>query len=292
MTLYISSFKIKIFLYMKLELFKEAKNIPEKYLPSLVDAEIECWWSEPFSEFRICKNNSCKAVFSIEDVYWCVEEYQKVRDRWELNNDFCCEECWDDTEYVYEKDEFLGVVKEYIQWTVSSILLLNNVDSIRWFWIIAKKQLFDLINIELNTRPWSYDKLLLLNSLSKNIFWENSAWNNEIIYFNHLFVWEELRNDRFWWLIMQKMFKFVKYYKDIPSIIETLKWSNVYNYMKRFWFKDSIEDKYWYVVMYLDKNNCSFRNMLNSLHNSKNQIILPDSSVQKFSNSFERLFYN
>ena len=291
MILYITSFKIKIFLYMKLESFREAKNMPEKYLPSLVDAEIECWWSRPFSEFRICKSDICKATYSIEDVYWSIKEYQKMREQWKNIEQFDCQECNSETWYVYEKGKFTEVIRDYIKWTVSSILLLWNNDIVRGFWIVTKKSIKDLLELELNTRPWSYNKEDLLTNLSLSIYWKNNAWDESVIYFNHLFIWEELRQEKYWWLLMQKLIKFVKYYNDIPTIIETKIHSNVYYFMKRMWLKDSFVDKYWYVVMYLCNDNCSYRDILKNLMNTKNDKDNLRKLVEHSSHD-DRLFYH
>lgn len=275
---------------MRLESYKEAKKMPEKYLPSLVDAEIECWWSRPFNEYRICDNDSCKAIYSIEDVYWNLSNFWNKNNH---NNDFNCKECNETTTYVYEKEKFLNEISEYIKGDVSAILLLSNNDIVRGFWIVSRKTISSLIAVDFNTRPWSYDKTNLLNDLSINIFWKNNASDESVINFNHLFIWEELRKDKYGGIIMQRMLKLIKFYNDVPSVIETKKNSNVYNFMTRMWYQVLTSDKYWYVIMYLSKDKCTFKDIIRNLNKNKSNKNL-DLLSSEFHQQCEsdRIFYN
>jgi len=68
---------------MKIKIYKNASEVEEKYLPDLADRQAECWWAKPFEEYKICKNNNCKALFSIEEVLWNLMEIRNI-----LSNDF------------------------------------------------------------------------------------------------------------------------------------------------------------------------------------------------------------
>jgi hypothetical protein len=99
---------------MKVETYKRGIDIPEKYLPSLVDSEIECWGARPFDEYKICKNPQCKAIFAIEDIYETIENYRK-RINEEKSENFKCTCCSYETKNFYEKNDFLEIVKEYVK---------------------------------------------------------------------------------------------------------------------------------------------------------------------------------
>jgi len=254
---------------MRLLTYEQARDMPGNYLSSFVGAEIECWWSHPFDEFKKCDNPRCWALYSIEDVYWTVDEYRNRVKNVTLIDNFKCDECWDNTSDMYWKQHFLEVFVDYFNNQVSAILLLNDEDIVRWFWIVSYRKISDLISLELSTRLWSYNKDELLYLLSKNIYWVSNAWNDNVIFFNHLYLWQELRNTKYWWLVMQRLFKFVKFYDNKPSLIETMKNSEVYNFMLNSWYKELISDNYWYAIMYVDKDNCSYSSVFNNLKNSK-----------------------
>lgn len=238
---------------MRLETYPEAKKMPEKYLSSFVDAEIECWWSEPFSEFRICKNNLCKAVFSIEDVYWNIEEFQKRRELWILDNNFCCEECWDETEYIYEKEEFIELSKEYVKNDVSIILGLSNKKEVNWFWVISSTNVDSLLNVELNTRIWSYNKKLLLKNISESIFWIDDASEEKLLCLLHVYLAPYWREKNLCFELLKSMFLMKESEINKPIIMETRYDSRLYPISRLLGFQDLISDKYGYVVQYLDR---------------------------------------
>jgi hypothetical protein len=62
---------------MKIEVYKNTSTILEKLLPSLIDAQIECWGSKPFDEYKICENEECRALFSIEDIHGSIKKFNK-----------------------------------------------------------------------------------------------------------------------------------------------------------------------------------------------------------------------
>lgn len=256
---------------MRLESYPEAKKMPEKYLPSLVDAEIECWWSEPFSEYRICKNDWCKAIFSIEDVYWSVEEFQKRRELWVLDDTFCCEECWDETEYVYEKGEFISLTQEYVKKDVGCVIWTSDNNKVNWFWIISTTTVDSLLNLELNTRIWSYDKKELLKNISESIFWINDAWDEELLCLLHVYISPNWREKNLCFELLKSMFLLKENEVKKPIIMETRYDSRLYPISRLLWFKDLMSDKYGYVVQYLEQ----FSSIIN-FFKSNNTFFKPD----------------
>lgn len=247
---------------MKIEIYKDAWVIPEKYLTSLVDAQIECWWSKPFDEYLICKHSKCRALFSIEDVHLDINKFRE--NRWK-NMDFKCGECWWDTELVYEKETFLEAIKDYVKWEVSVILLIDEWN-IEWFWVITKTTISSLINNDFATRNWSYDKKELLMQMSKQIFWVDDASEENIILWNQLYVSPDIRKWNISFELSSELFSLNEDYNWIPLVLETRYNSNFYPLWRNIWFKDIINDKYWYVVQFLEdyKKITDFFNSNNS----------------------------
>lgn len=276
MALYIISLKIKIFLYMRLESYKEAKNVPEKYLSSLVDAEIECWWSKPFSEYRICQNDKCWATYSIEDVYWSVEEYQDKFRKSNLIDKFDCLECKTETWYVYEKEKFLELMKEYIKMQVSAVLALSEKHEIKWFWVLSKTNIESLLNIEINTRPWSYNMNEILDFFSKKFFSENNISDKELLCLLHIYISPSNRGKNICFELLKKLFLLKKDNKDIPIVMETRYDSKLYPISRLMWFEDMLNDKYWYVLQYLSKFS-----LLIDFFNNNNNFFTDELKIKK-----------
>lgn len=238
---------------MKIETYKKAINIPEKYFESLVDREIECWGSRPFDEYKICANPECKAIFSIEDIYETTWNYRN-RENEEKSEDFKCTCCNSKTEFIYEKTNFLEVVKEYIKWEVSRVLLTHNNEKVEWFWILSKTTLSWAINYEFATRPNSYDKEELLKTLSKKLFWTENARNEEITLLHQIYVSKKFRWYWFWKQILKKILEF-KWSDDIPILLETRYNSEFYPISRSIGFENIMNDKYWYICQYIPKKN-------------------------------------
>jgi len=227
---------------MNLNKYKNASDIPTKLLKNLVKSEIECWWSSPFDEFMRCSDQKCWTIYSIEDVYWSIENYRNRT----FDKEFYCD-CWTRTEQFYKPWEFYTLVKEYIKWQVSAILLLDN-EEVEWFGIISKTTLWNLINLEFATRPWSYDKKDLLKNLSQEIFWIENANNKEVIVLHHIFVSEIFRWKGFWKEILKSMLNLSSNW--IPILLETRFDSSFYAISRSLWFQNLVTDKYWYVVQF------------------------------------------
>ena len=248
---------------MKIFSYKEAKNIPENLLPSLVKSEIECWWSEPFSEYKICGSLSCKAIFSIEEVHWSLSNFKKWINNWD---DFSCLECSWETEYIYKTDAFFNLIKDYIKWDVSAILLVTPEQNVEWFWVLSKTTLKDVVENEFATRPWSYDKKELSNILSKELFGIKTLSNKELICLHQIYISPDFR-----WIykpfdVLKNMFLLREDDWSLPVVMETRYDSRFFPITKKMWFRDLVDDKYWYVVQYIS----NYLKLLNFLMNSKN----------------------
>ncbi len=236
---------------MRIESYKEAKNLPEKYLPSLVDAEIECWWSRPFSEFRICKNDKCKATFSIEDVYWSIEEYQRKTQELKNIDNFDCKECNSETWYIYEKSKFINILKEKIKEDVIAVLLITNDDIVKWFWFWKKTTLWDILYNEIDVRPDSYDKEEAIKMLSKIIFNQIDSRHEEFVFSNQIYVSPSHRAWNISFEVLKALFNLKsKEFSKYPIVWETKYSSKFYPISRLMWYRDCTDDKYWNVLQY------------------------------------------
>lgn len=230
--------------------YKEAKYIPENLLQSLMKSEIECWWSEPFSEYKICSD--CKAIFSIEEVHGSVENFRNGKNCWD--NFQCLECCWK-TKYMYKTDEFLDLVKEYIKGYVSAVLLVTSEGNVEWFGILSKTTISSILKNELNTRPNSYDipklKEILFNEIDKFIW-------SEILCLHQLYIYKDYRVENRSFNMMKKMFTINKSFQNIPIILETRYDCIWYLLWRLFWSKNLIDDRHWYVVQIIKNYSIFF----------------------------------
>lgn len=244
---------------MEILTFKEAKSIPERYLPSLVDAEIECWWSEPFCEFLKCMKKGCWKLYSIQDVYWNLKSY---RERKEDKKHVC--ECWWHTEMVYPHEGFLELAREYIKWKVSAVLGINENDEVRAFWIVSVNSLENIINFELATRPNSYDKKKLIKELSLILFWREDASEEEVSILHQIFVGEEERKGNTAFDILKQLIELNPEYSSLPVIGETRFDWDFYPILRAIWCTNTYRDRYWYVTQYLS----NYSNLLEFVRNN------------------------
>jgi len=228
---------------MKIIWYKKAINTEKKYFSSLIDKEIECWWSKPFNEFLIC--NKCKKLYSIQDIYWNIQNYNN---NFNKNHNINCE-CWWTTELIYQKNNFIKELEEYIKWEVSSVLLLKN-ETVKWFWFLSKTTITSLLENEFDTRPGSYDKNEVLSKLIKKT-WEKNINNKKIICMNHIYISEKYRKNNNAYKISENIFLNNTHYSWIPVILETRYDSNFYPIWQSMWFETIISDKYWYIIQYL-----------------------------------------
>lgn len=230
---------------MEIKAYREAKKIEKKYFSSLVDSEIECWWQSPFDEFLICKNESCRSLFSIEDVYENLENYRNRQDD-KLSKDFKCNSCWSDTEFMYEKEKFMQIIKEYVKWKVSAVLLIDDNDKVEWFGVLAKWSLEKIINYELATRgesSYDYDKLF---DILKN---KRYSWDISLLH--QIYVSPKYRWKWYWIEILKQLLDF--YENKNSMILETRYDSEFYPISRSLWFENILADKYWYISQYLEK---------------------------------------
>ena len=233
---------------MQIKAFKYAQDIPESYLPSLIDAQIECWGAAPFDEYKICTNPDCWAIYSIQDVHESIDKYKKAD--WDV---FCCTECEQHapTQLMYTKEQFLETVREYISQEVSAVLLLNNEKQVEWFWVTTRTTVGDLVEQEFSTRPMSYAKDELIKNISWKLFASRDASKEEIILFHQVYVSELIRKWNISMEILRKLFSLNKEHAHIPVIWETRYDSRFYPISRSIWFKDIQSDAHGYVVQWI-----------------------------------------
>lgn len=231
---------------MRIVGYKNSSDIEEKYITSLFARQVECWWSEPFGEYKRCTNKKCWGIFSIEKVCWNIANIRL----WNIWNDFCCTECGSQTDFIYSNPEFLEMIKDYIKWQVSSVLLIDETDNVEGFWVVKKTKLWWLLDLEFATRPNSYDRDEVLEKISLSLFGEKDASDEDVICLHQIFVSELFR----WWNtsfdILKKLFLLNYEYWDIPILLETRFDSTFYPISRSMWVNDISSDKYWYVIQW------------------------------------------
>lgn len=232
---------------MELQVFKRALDMPDDYIPSLADAEIECWWSDPFREFLKCCNPKCWKLHSIQDAYWSIKDF---RERKNDKTHFC--DCWGICQEIYPKEEFIDTIIDYIEGKVSVVLVTNESQEVRGFWVLNTKPLWDVLDFELATRPQSYDRESLLRSLSLEWFSMEDASQEEVTILHQIFAWEELRGTWYWKKILEELLELAREEKN-NLILETRFNSNLYPITRSLWAQNLINDKYWYVVQILKR---------------------------------------
>lgn len=234
---------------MEIISYKNTSDIPEKYLPSLVDAQIECWWAKPFDEYMICSDENCKAVYSIEDVFWSYEDFKKYNTNTSI--DFNCK-CWCDTELMYPKEDFYEVLIEYFKWEVITTLLLDN-DTVKWFWVLRKTSLNDILYNKLDYRPDSYNKDVLCNLLLEKSKEINCILDKEFIYSDQIYVSPSSRKWNISYEVIKTPFQIIKkLYWELPIVGETRYASKFYPISRAMWYEDLLSDKYWNVFQFSD----------------------------------------
>lgn len=212
-------------------------NFPFEYLDDLVDNQIKCWWEEPFWEFAKCSNSNCNKMFSIEDIYGDIKNYQDNFN--ELNN--CCDECNSKTNLLYSKEYFRDIIIDYVKWNVELILLLEN-DKIEWFWIYNKKTLSEVIDYEWNLRPNSFKK----ECIEKNMKHLGLNNNQEVNLFQHIYISNDYRKGTLWYKLVNKFLDIED--KTLPSFLETKFNGEFYPVWRKIWYTNVLNDKYWYVI--------------------------------------------
>lgn len=228
---------------MKILSYKKASDIEEKYLSSLVDSEIECWWQKPFDEYKICKNPECKAVYSIEDIYENLRNYRNRVDN-TISENFRCLDCDSKTEFIYEKNEFVEIIKEYIKWEVSRVLLIDELEKVEGFWVLSKDSLENIIYKIFDSRPWSWDKEKAILEVSKKIFWNNNSRNEEFICSHQIYISPFAREWNIAVDLLRELFSLNESFRWLPIIGETRYDSKFYPITRIMWYQDILNDKY------------------------------------------------
>ena len=234
---------------MQLQTYKNASNIEEKYLSDLAQRQAECWWSKPFEEYKICKNDNCRALFSIEEVLWNLME---IRNPQSSEVDFRCTECWDETEEIYEKEKFISLMKEYFLWEISAILITDDQDSVEWFWVISKTTIRWVMELEFNTRPGSYEIEETIKKLWKILYDDENAENEDVICFHQIYLSPLIRNSQLSYAALKELFEINRQdYSNIPTIWEAKYDNKFYPISRSIWFQDFIHDEYGYIMQHI-----------------------------------------
>jgi hypothetical protein len=230
--------------------FPDSWEIPDNLLDSLIDAEIECWWSEPFWEFLICESQECWKLYSIEETLWDIEQLRNF-DTSKLC--FNCTACHSPTKYVYPKGELFNTYKQYFNDKVSSVLLFaEKKNVVEWFGIMSLTDIEGVVNLEFNTRPWSFDKDKLSTTLTQEISPETLSVQQEVVCFHQLYISPHIRQHDVFWDTVLRLFS-LKSHENTSVTLETRYDSKVYPLMRVLWFRDVFHDQYGYVVQVLEE---------------------------------------
>lgn len=271
--------------------YKQAKDIPEHLLVSLAKSEVECWWSEPFSEYKICEE--CSAIFSIEEVHWSVKKFRNSETNWDI---FECLECSWNTKYMYKINDFFDMIKEYIKWDVSAVLLVTPEKTVEWFAVLTKTTINWIVENEFNTRPNSYNKQELISLLLNEypfIGWQEVICLHQI-YINKYFRWNNRAFN-----VLKKILTINELYYNLPILLETRYDSRFYPITRYLWSQNLIDDKYWYVVQII-KNGLLFikylEKVLFEMKEKKLNVFFPfreesKKNIEKNIHFLERKFY-
>ncbi len=234
---------------IKYQNYEDAENIPEKYLRQLFDLQSVVWWEKPYWEYKICDNTGCRRVYSIEDIH-----PKKTNNELRSWDDFCCIECESSTSFMYKSEEFYQLVKDYIKWNVSMVLMLWSWDTVEWFGVMSQWTVESISNFEFQTRPWGLSPNDIVSELSQKIFWVEDASENELVCFHQIYVSREVRDAAISYKLMQELFfQMWDVYSDLPVVWETRYDWKFYPVSRSMWFEDVVSDKYWYVIQSIDK---------------------------------------
>ena len=263
---------------MQIQSYKRAADIEEKYLPQLAKRQAECWWAKPFEEYLICVNKKCRAIFSSQEVLWDV---MRVRHTPTQQINFCCTECWDTTQEIYNPHKFIKIMKEYFLWAVSSILVTDESDQVEWFGFVTKTTIRSLMEREFNTRPHSYDIEGAIKALWKKLYSSENSEHKNVICFNQIYLSPVVRSSKLSYEVFQKLFEINKdEYANIPLVWDTRYDNDFYPIIRSIWAEDILEDKYgyalqsltryWNVLDFLEKHNW-FSDFIGSMIKYKKQ---------------------
>lgn len=231
--------------------YPKAEEIPEKYMRQLFEKEIEVWGVEPFWEYKICDNSLCRRVFSIEDIHWEISKIHETKNMWD---DFYCLDCSNKTSYMYKSEEFYELMKEYVKWNVSVILLIWDKDTLQGFWVLSQGTIGSVAHWEFQTRWWSYNPKDVIDTLSEKIFSCSDAWDEDIICFHQIHVSDQVRNAAISYKLMQELFFLTgEIYNNLPVVWETRYDSRFYPVSRSIGFEDILDDPHGYVIQSISK---------------------------------------
>ncbi len=229
--------------------FPDASKIPSKYREMLVYPQIHCWWSEPHGEYKICDDDSCRRIISIEEIHG-VKWHEQIHN--EHSRNFSCPECQGSTSFFYEPNEFLSAIEEFISESVSSVLISSDsLDEILAFAVMSRTNIESACKQEFATRPWSYDPEALASAFSRALFWEKGAEKKEVCVFHQMYVSPTIRNAAVSYKLLVDLFLQNPQMNWIPVINETKYNTNYYPIMRSIWFQDLLHDPYGYVTQYI-----------------------------------------
>ncbi len=233
---------------MELKSYKCAREVPDKYLWSFVDSQIECWWSSPFNQFKICTNLHCLRSYSIDEVCGNIYSYRS----WYIWKEFICPNCNSDTSYIYEKWIHLKIIRNYINSYISITLVILNNNKVEWFWVISKISLHEIIQKDLWIMKWGYDPDYLLQLLSEESGKLHSSMSTNFVYFHHIYISPFLKKWNMSFDVLKKLFLLNEEYKGLPVILEMKDQTDIYELFLKIWFKNLLDDKQGNNILYLE----------------------------------------
>lgn len=229
---------------MQIESYKHWNTIPDDLFSSMVQTQIECWWQEPFWEYMICENTQCRKIVSIE-LAEEIKDWSKIS----------CPCCSGGMKKIYEYSEFYDILKEYFNWKVSAILLLNEWESnkeILWFWSLSLTNIEGVVDLELATRPSSFHPATLKELLATHLF-PGGIEDDNIVCCHQIYIAERIRTIALFWEMQTALMQTNPEYSDMPVVLETRFDSRLYPILRSVWFEDLTYDQYWYVVQYFPR---------------------------------------
>ncbi len=234
---------------MQIKSYQDASKIENKYLPQLAERQAECWWAKPFDEYRICKNDSCKAIFSIEEVLWNILEIRNITS-WKI--DFSCSECTADTKEMYPKEKFIDMMKQYFLWEVSWVLVVDESDTVEWFWFTSKTTIRSLMEFEFNTRPSSYHIEDTIKKMWEALYGSEDVDQGEVICFHQIYLSPLIRESKLSYSVLKALLEIHRDdYRDIPIVWESKYDNKFYPILRSMGVQNLASDKYWYVIQTL-----------------------------------------
>ena len=232
---------------MEIKTYKNASKIEERYISDLALRQAECWWAKPFEEYRICNNRWCRAIFSTQEVLWDIMKIREIESSWSIS--FCCKECWDNTQEIYKKEEYIETMRAYLLWQVSALLLVDDNDVVEWFGVISKTTIRGVAELEFNTRPGSYEIEETIKKIWKVLYDDKNAEDKDVICFHQIYLSPLIRNADLSYQSLKALFEINREdYAETPTIWEAKYDNKFYPISRSIGFENIAHDAYWYVI--------------------------------------------